>query len=275
LKFFTLFFLSFLQFGHASPAGEPVSPEKISHEFITDSDSKKKIEFYWSKPEGTGPWPILVLIHPHQEWPDKIGAKAFVNWKVLDNWTQKGWITVAVSQPGYGESDGPADFCGPESQKAVLEVMNHFRQMPIVKKDSMVLYGGSRGAVLASLIATKDSHLAGVILRSGLYNMADAYKRYSWYNPIKLTMIWEIGWNKEDELKNRSPIFEADKIKAPLLILHGDHDDRAPMQYAQALADKVKGSGGQVEFISFDSEHVIPKEKIDSYMEAFLKKVVR
>lgn len=37
----------------------------VKHEFITAA-SDNKIEFLWSKPEGNGPFPVLVLIHHHR-----------------------------------------------------------------------------------------------------------------------------------------------------------------------------------------------------------------
>jgi phosphoglycolate phosphatase-like HAD superfamily hydrolase len=37
-------------------------------------------------------------------------------------------------------------------------------------------------------------------------------------DPIKLSMIWEIGWPSEEKLKLRSSFYDADKIKAPLAV---------------------------------------------------------
>lgn len=86
--------------------------------------------------------------------------------------------------------------------------------MDIVKKDSIFVYGGSRGAVIAAMVATKDSRIAGFILRSGLYDFVDAYEKYPWYSSIKLAMIWEIGWNRPDALKERSALYFADQRSA-------------------------------------------------------------
>jgi dipeptidyl aminopeptidase/acylaminoacyl peptidase len=260
-----LFFLFFVFF-----ISQIFAHSEVTHDFISYSKSNKKIEVFWSAPKGNGPWPVLLMIHPHQEWPNKIGARAFVESESLQHWSEKGWLTVALSQPGYGGSDGPTDFCGPLSMEAVAEVVKHIRAMPNIKKDKIFLYGGSRGAVLAALTATQDTKLAGVILRSGLYDFTDAYKNYSWFNPIKWTMLWEIGWSHEVSLRERSAIFYADKIKSPLLILHGRDDDRAPLKYATMLTDKVKKSGIPVTLVVLDAEHIINKEKISNYMENFL-----
>src|SRR5215470_16771444 len=47
----------------------PTRAEVVSaREFLKLPNTDKKIEFYWSKPEGHGPWPVLLLIHPSQGW---------------------------------------------------------------------------------------------------------------------------------------------------------------------------------------------------------------
>ena len=267
-----LFFLSVILLSIASSVNAETAAQPIQ-EFLKLSSTNQKVEFFWQKPEGPGPFPVLLLIHPHQEWPSKIGAKVFVDSGTMKSWTEKGWMTVAYSQPGYGASDGPADFCGPATQQAVLEVINHVRAMENVKKDSIVVYGGSRGAVIAAFAAAKDPQLAGAILKAGLYDFSDAYKNYPWYSLIKLTMAWELGGVTDEKLTERSALQVADKIKIPLLMFHGTGDDRAPIQYAEAFAKKVRARGVPVDLISFDSEHIIPPEKIQADMSAFLEKV--
>src|SRR3989344_8618914 len=103
-----------------------ISYGSVNHEFLKLNDSNNKIEIYWDKPEGVGPWPLLILLHPHQEWPDKIGSEVFVKNKSIEAWTKNNFVTVAISMPGYGNTDGISDFCGPQSQKAVEDVITYF-----------------------------------------------------------------------------------------------------------------------------------------------------
>ena len=79
----------------------------ISH----PDDPSKKVEFFLQKPSGKGPWPTVVLLHGHQD-PPSHGGQDFVTWGELDRFAKRGYLAVAVSQPGYGNSSGPADFCG-------------------------------------------------------------------------------------------------------------------------------------------------------------------
>lgn len=251
------------------------SLSSINHEFISSKNSNKKIELFWSKPDTAGKHPVLIMIHPHQTWPDKIGAEVFVKNGSLQRWTEKDFLAVAVSQPGYGASEGASDFCGIDSQQAVIETINHFKSLGFVNKDKIFLYGGSRGAVIASMVGVQYPGLAGIILKSGLYDLIHANELYAWYNPIKLTMILEIGWLSAEKLKLRSSFYSADKMKAPLLVIHGTEDDRASIENAKALVDKVNSTGGNAVLKSISSEHVIPMAVVEPYMDEFFKKVLR
>ena len=43
-----------------------------------------------------------------------------------------GIVAVAVSQPGYGKSDGPPDYCGPVTQEATRAVLAEMRRLPFI-----------------------------------------------------------------------------------------------------------------------------------------------
>lgn len=76
----------------------------------------------------------------------------------------RGYGAAAVFQPGYGNSDGAPHFCGPFTQDAVLVAIDFLRNKTFVNPNKVVLFGYSRGAIAASMVATKDQNLAPVIL---------------------------------------------------------------------------------------------------------------
>ncbi|KAM5384418.1 hypothetical protein ACJZ2D_001454 [Fusarium nematophilum] len=55
--------------------------------------------------------------------------------------------------------------------------------------------------------------------------------------------------NKDRICRERSPLYDADKIRAPLLLLHGSKDRVTPLDQAQQMADAIKGVGGDVKLI--------------------------
>ena len=245
----------------------------ISRELIKSSQSNDKIEFYWAKPEGKGPFPTLLLIHPDQD-PPKNGGLMFVQSGQIDYWLKKGFVAIAVSQPGYGGSEGRADFCGPRTQRAVTDVITHFQALSEIDSAHFFIYGGSRGAVVASMLATQGKKLAGVILKSGVYDFNEWADLRPWYDEIKWDMFLEIGWLTQEKLKARSASYLADKIHTPLLIIHGTEDSRAPIGIASKFAERVNQSGGKAQFIKISSEHGIPMPKVVGLMEEFMRRLI-
>jgi len=101
-------------------ARNAVPPQFISH----PDDPDKKIEIFIKKPDGEGPWPGVIFLHGHQK-RSRPGGKDFDKWGILNHFAKKGYVSVAISQPGYGNSSGPPDFCGPFTQNAVSAVIKN------------------------------------------------------------------------------------------------------------------------------------------------------
>ena len=59
---------------------------------------------------------------------------------------------------------------------------------------------------------------------------------------------------EKDKLMDRSPINHTDKISGPLLLIHGDHDDRVDIGGSQMLYDKLKAEGKPVEFLIMEGQ---------------------
>lgn len=239
--------------------------------FIPSSMGQQAIEVYFTKPSQAGPRPALLLVHPEQDSP-KIGGEMFVKTGQLDFWAEKGYVAMAASQPGYGQSGGKPDFCGPRTQQAIIDVIGYFRKQNFVNPKLFFVYGGSRGAVVASMVATHDLDLRGVILKSGIYDFISWIDSRSWFDPIRLTMVWEIGFLNEFRLRERSAFYQADKIKVPVLVIHGIGDDRAPIGGAESFTNKIISFGGRADLIKVDSGHVIPMTQVNDTIEQFMKR---
>ena len=96
-------------------SGWVIRREMLSH----GKDSNKKIELFWTKPTGDGPYPAILYIHGHQEQL-RDGGETYVKTGRLGVMAGRGYVVASLSQPGYGNSDGPADYCGPFTQDAAL-----------------------------------------------------------------------------------------------------------------------------------------------------------
>jgi dipeptidyl aminopeptidase/acylaminoacyl peptidase len=126
------------------------------------------------------------------------------------------------------------------TQAAVLVALDFLRQQPFVHPHKVALYGYSRGAIVASMVATLEPTVAAVELGAGAYNF------FNWYptplRGIDANIGREAG-TSADAFRARSAIYHVDKMKTPILLLHSAQDERIPVRQAEAFAEKLQATG--------------------------------
>ncbi|MCB9759089.1 MAG: prolyl oligopeptidase family serine peptidase [Alphaproteobacteria bacterium] len=239
-------------------------------------DPSKQVEYFLDAPAGAGPWPTVVLLHGHQA-PLRPGGRVFVDWGVLKGLAERGYLAVAVSQPGYGDSSGPADFCGPWTQHAVSGVIAKLRADGLASPTRLLIEGISRGAMTAGLIAGRDPSVSGLVLISGIYDLpsyAAAAPRRGIQRDIVDNLTAETGGGPE-ALEARSVLRLADQIKAEVLILAGAEDERTDPDQARTLAEQIERAGGHAQAIVFpDAGHQIPVDERNVTIDPFMDRVL-
>ena len=238
-------------------------------------DPAKKVEYFLEKPKGPGPWPAIIFLHGHQDWP-RAGGKDFVTWGVLDDFANRGYLAVSISQPGYGNSTGPADFCGPWSQHAVAAVIARLRADGYVKANRILIEGVSRGAMIAGLLAAKDPSIGGIVMISGAYDLTDYARKAG--SPMQKSVVEaltsETGGSQE-ALRSRSLLYFTDHFKTPALILNGAKDDRTDPSQALQLAEAINRHGGHARAIIYPQYgHQIPVEVRNKDVEPFIQQIL-
>lgn len=247
------------------PASAPREGAVLHHEFLAHPDDRtRRVEIFWMRPVGAGPWPAIVFLHGQQDAPRQ-GGRVFVDWGVLAATAARGYVGIAVSQPGYGDSEGPADFCGPSTQGAVAGVIEHFRSQAFVIPGSVAIEGISHGAVVAALVATHDARLGAIVLISGVYDLSAIPP-----GPIADAMRRE-GVVTRQDLDDRSALIAADRIKAATLILNGAKDDLTFPDQARALAARIQAHGTAAKAVIYSEfGHAIPPPVRAKEIDPFL-----
>jgi dipeptidyl aminopeptidase/acylaminoacyl peptidase len=224
----------------------------------------KNLEAITFKPEGDGPFAALLLIPGH--------ATTARDWIPTGlTFARRGFAGIAVSQPGYGYSEGPADFVGPKTIKALSEGYRKFQREPFVDAKRMGIVGYSRGGMAASLLAVQLDDVKAVVLGAGVYDFKKAYDEVK-IEGIRQNMKRETGMTKE-AIRQRSSVLQMEKLKCPVLILHGEKDINVPVSQAFLLRDRLTALKKDFEIHTFpDKEHSIGPQNLYQYSLDFLKR---
>lgn len=215
-------------------------------------DASGRIEMLVQHPHDANgePRPVVLLRHGHQEPPRQPGARWTISRGHFQSVLAMGYVSAAVSMPGYGLSDGPPDFCGPRTQEAVRIGLEHLRNMPGIDPNRMVLCGWSRGAVVAAMVATQEPSLRALILSSGNYDLRD--RRSFAIEGIEEAYLHEtVGEDYDTGIRARSAAMHAEDIRASTLILHGDLDDRTHPVQAGAFFNQLVSLGRPARMVMF------------------------
>ena len=140
----------------------------------------------------------------------------------------------------------------------------------------IAVMGGSYGGfmVLAALTEYPDLWSAGVDI-VGIANLVTFLENTGSYRRRLREPEYGSLEDDGDFLRSISPIHKADRITAPLMVVHGKNDPRVPVGEAEQIVDRVQKSGGAVEYLLYEDEgHGLAKLKnrLDAYprIAAFL-----
>lgn len=224
----------------------------------------KNVEAISFEPKGGGKFPGLLLIPGHQG--------------TARDWIQNGltyasnsFAGLAVAQPGYGRSEGPGDYVGPRTLRVLTEGFRRLQRETFVDPKRMGIVGYSRGGMAASLLAVQLDDLKAVVLGAGVYDFKKAYDETG-LDGIRANMKAETGMTPE-AIKERSSVLQMEKLKCPVLILHGQKDINVPVSQAHLLRDRLAALNKDFEIQIFpDREHGIGPQNLYSYSLDFLKR---
>ncbi|MFC4551689.1 MULTISPECIES: alpha/beta hydrolase family protein [Halorussus] len=143
------------------------------------------------------------------------------------------------------------------------------RGQSAVDPDRIVAMGGSYGGfmVLACLTEYPDLWAAGVDI-VGIANFVTFLENTGeWRRAHRESEYGSLDDDREF-LESISPIHKADRITAPLLVLHGANDPRVPVGEAEQIVETVEDRGVPVEKLVFEDEgHGF--SKLENRIEAY------
>jgi fermentation-respiration switch protein FrsA (DUF1100 family) len=167
---------------------------------------------WWHPPREPG-WPVVVYFHGNA---GHIGERAFKARAIID-------AGFGVLLAGYRYNAGSG---GAPSEEALLAdgqtAMQYLQDQGYVV-EQLVLYGESLGSGIAVALAAGNC-VGGLILETPYSSIAEVAQAHYWYTPAK----WLIG-DRYDSMARIG------RVRAPIMIFHGDADTTIPIGFAKRL----------------------------------------
>ena len=145
----------------------------------------------------------------------------------------------------------------------------------------LAVYGGSYGGfmVLASVTHYPDLWAAGIDV-VGIANFVTFMEKTGAYRRAHREAEYGNLREHREFFEKISPIHHVDKIKCPMMVIHGANDPRVPVEEAEQIVSALKKRGIPVEYLRYEDEgHGLAKLKnrLDAYpkMAAFLDKYLK
>jgi len=244
----------------------------------------RRIEIYWQKPsvvDGKNQkYPAIVYVHGMQKGR-KPGGLGFVNAGILSSDSKRGFFSVAISLPGYGQSDGRPDFCGVFSQESLSAVLESIRRRPDVDPNRIGIVGISCGATVAGMVATR-SPVATLVLISGFYDFKKMVKKWQtadWQLPpaikkeLDQNVAMDGGIGRAAALRSILP--HVSQLTMPILVIAGGQDRIIDARQSKRLHRLLDKQGTLNTFVlDGAAKHNIPvkywRKKEEQFLDARL-----
>ena len=211
------------------------------------------IPAFLTVPHGEPPFPLVVMPH----------GGPFIHerpYTYFDEWTQllanNGYL---VLQPQYRGSEGygmkfkhaafeEGGYGGYGMQDDKDDGAMHLVKEGLADKDRMAMFGWSYGGYAALVAASRSPQIyqctvAGAAVADRMMQVNYFRDRVRGAEGIAQTRTW---------LKSLSPIDEVEKVNIPMLIVHGDVDQRVPVDHAKKYLKELDKHGKSYKYVELE-----------------------
>lgn len=203
-------------------------------------------------------YPMILWAYP-REFKDKSSASqsttnpnefVYPYWGSPIYWVTRGYVVLDdAAFPIVGEgSDEPNDSFRTQlvaNGKAAIDAVD---ELGYINRNKVAVGGHSYGAFMTANLLSHSNLFAAGIARSGAYNRT--------LTPFGFQSEERSYWESPEVYYNMSPFMHADKMKTPLLLIHGVADNNSgtyPLQ-SERYFNALKGLGATVRLV------MLPKE---------------
>jgi dipeptidyl aminopeptidase/acylaminoacyl peptidase len=202
---------------------------------------------------------------------------------VLLDLARQGYFAAAVHYQRLENLEKENPLFSWKTPEDVTAAIRHLKGHVRVDAGRIGLLGYSKGGMLSLLIASQDPSVKAVVAYYPLTDFEEwlDLSRYSfpkslWFRGIRSYVLKELQVPTWEEalktLRVASPIRQAERIQAPVLLIHGEKDLTAPLSQVQRLCRKMQETGRKCElFVLPRAGHVFNFLNEEQGKESWLK----
>lgn len=155
-------------------------------------------------------------------------------------WTRNGLIVFGPQYRGVNGGEGIDEFGGRDVLD-VLQIINIAKELAFVDERNVFLSGNSRGGMMTYLALKNGAEVNAAIVNCGVTDVLETSKKDDVLARVISSSLPDD--ERESEYLKRSAVFWPEKLKVPLLILHGENDVGVPVHTVRDLAAKLEELG--------------------------------
>jgi len=201
--------------------------------------------------------PLVVLPHggPHGvrdfwgfDW--EVQLLAYYGYAVLQvNYRGSGGFGLDFEKAGHGK-------WGTLMQDDITDATMALIDSGVADSSRVCIYGHSYGGYAALMGAVREPELYRCVIGSmGVYDLPMMFKEGDIAERDSgLAYLRQALGEDQQDLQSRSPAYNADKIKAAVLLIHGARDERAPIEQAESLQRALNQAGVEYQWLEISNE---------------------
>ncbi len=172
-----------------------------------------------------------------------------------------GYAVIQVNfrgSTGYGKVFMEAGYenWGSKIQDDILLATHYAISQGVADKNKICIFGASFGGYSALQSAIKSPELFKCAIGyAGVYDLPMLFEEgditsIKWGDAF---LNETLGIDKAKQIE-QSPVYHVDKLKAPILLIHGEDDNRAPIEHAEKLKEALEQHNHPYEWLVKDKE---------------------
>ena len=142
-------------------------------------------------------------------------------------------------------------------------------EKPFIDRKKIGCMGASYGGFMTQYLQTVTDIFACAVSHAGIANHTSYWGEGYWgYNYSEVSMANSYPWSHRQLYVDQSPLFNADKIHTPLLLLHGNADTNVPLIESLQMFTALKLLGREVALVEVQGEnhHILDYKKREKWL---------